>query len=100
MEEMAFRVDSIGPRLKPRLDALDLAPERAQDRQDRERARLVQRFLAATAEMSTHELQAETGISQPTIVRLRSGRQRTVKGRTALRIRHFLDGTADSSKAE
>jgi DNA-binding Xre family transcriptional regulator len=100
MVELAFRVDAIGPGPKPRLDALDLPPQRPLDPEDRERVSLVQRFLAATTEMSTRGLQAETGISQPTIVRLRSGRQRTVKGRTALRIRHFLDGAAGSSKAE
>jgi hypothetical protein len=61
MVDLAFRVDAIGPGLKPRLDALDLPPQRAQDRQDRERAALVQRFVAATAGLSTRRLQAETG---------------------------------------
>ena len=98
--ELAFRVDAIGPGLKPRLDALDLPPQRTQDRNDCERASLVQRFVAATAGLSTRRLQTETGISQPTIVRLRSGRQRTVKGKTELRIRQFMDGAAGIPKPE
>jgi hypothetical protein len=100
MEGLAFRVDAIGPALKPRLDGPDLPPQRAQDRQDRERTGLVQRFLAATAGKSTRRLQVETGISQPTIVRLRSGRQGTVKGRTELRIRQYLDRAVGTSKPE
>lgn len=61
MEELAFPVNAIGPGLEPRLDALDLPPQRPLDREDRERASLVQRFVAATAEMSTRGLQAEPG---------------------------------------
>lgn len=92
MEELAFRADAIGLRLKSRLDALDLPPQRMQDdHKDRKRTGL-QCFLAATAGMSTRRLQAETGISQPTLVRLRSGRQGSVKGKTEQRIRRFLDG--------
>jgi integrase len=95
-EELAFRVEDIGPALEPRLHALDSPPQRAQDLHDRERTVLVQRFLAATAGISKRRLQAATGISQPTIARLRSGRQGTVQGRTELRIRQFLvtEGTA------
>jgi hypothetical protein len=69
MEELAFRVDAIGPALKHLLDGLDLPPQRAQDRQGRARAALVQRFLAAKAGVSTRRLHAEIEISQPTIVR-------------------------------
>lgn len=98
MVELAFRVDAIGPGLRPRLDALDVPPQHPLE--DRKRVSLVQRFLAATAEMSTRGLQAETGISQPTIVRLRSGRQRTVKGKTELRIRQFMDAAVDALKLE
>jgi DNA-binding Xre family transcriptional regulator len=61
---------------------------------------LVQRFVAATAGLSTGQLQAETGISQPTIVRLRSGKQGTVKGKTELRIRQFLDHAVGTLKPE
>ncbi len=50
MEEMAFRVDAIGPGLKPRLDALALPPQRTEDRNDCERASLMQRLVAATAD--------------------------------------------------
>lgn len=53
--------------LKPRLDAPDLLPLRTQDRNDCERASLVQRFVVATVGVSTRQLQAETGISQPTM---------------------------------
>jgi integrase len=100
MEELAFRVDAIGPVLKPRLDAFDLPPQRTKDRNDCERASLVQRFVATTAGLSTRQLQAETGISQPTIVRLRSGKQGTVKGKTELLIRQFLDRAVGTLKPE
>ncbi|HEU4882521.1 MAG TPA: hypothetical protein VFT45_09760 [Longimicrobium sp.] len=54
--------DRHGAGLKPRLDALDLPPQRAKDRKDHERASLVQRFVAATAGLNTRRLEAETGI--------------------------------------
>lgn len=85
MEEFAFRSDAIGPRMRERLDGV-YAPA---PRRQRAGADLLAGFLAATAEMTTAEIIAATGIPKPTINRLRGG-QGSVHGKTADRIKAYL----------
>jgi hypothetical protein len=74
-EELAFRVEDIGPALESRLHTLDAPPQRAQDPHGRERT-VLSNDSSQRRRGSTRGLQAATGISQPTIAHLRSGRER------------------------
>lgn len=95
MEELAFRVDCIGPALQDRLQALSAPPPPRERPGVKEAAALVGRFVEATSEMSNAEVEAVTGIPVPTVRRLRGGQQPTVQGRTRDRIVAFLNRLAE-----
>jgi integrase len=97
MEELAFRTDMIGLHLQPRLQRLDSPPpvERTGAAED---AELIERFLAATAQMATGEICTATGIAKATVNRIRAGRYATtLKGKTRRRMTNFLKRLAGTS---
>lgn len=94
MEELAFRVESIGPNLQDRLQAVYAPPAPRERPGAKEAAALVTRFVEATSEMSNAEVAAATGIPIPTVRRLRGGKQPTLQVRTKSRILAYLDLTA------
>lgn len=89
MNELAFRIDAIGPKMHDRLQAVYSPPPRRRAGANDD-ADLLARFLAATAKLTTREITAATGIPKPTVNRLRAG-QATLQGRTKERIKLFLD---------
>ena len=95
MENLAFRVESIGPTLQARLEALS-APQPPRERRGVEEGMdLVRRFVEAASGMSHAAVTKATGIPTPTVQRLRRGKQPTVQGRTKERILAFLDKEKD-----
>lgn len=94
MEELAFRVERIGPALQERLQALSEPPPPRERRGVKEATALVGRFVDATSGMSTTETAAATGIPVPTVRRLRGGKQPTLQGRTKDRIISYLERIA------
>jgi integrase len=93
MEELAFRVERIGPTLQERLQALSKPPPPRERQGVKEATVLVGRFMDATSGMSLAEIAAATGIPVPTVQRLRGGKQPTLQKRTKDRIILFLDRT-------
>lgn len=97
MEELAFRTEVIGPNLQPRLQALYSPPPPAERKGTAEAAELVQRFLAATARMTTGEICNATDIPKATVKRIRAGRQATTQDKTKSRIIDFLHRVGEPS---
>jgi integrase len=93
MTEFEFRIEAIGPEMQDRLLALGSPPPPRQ----RGGAELLKQFLAATATLSSAEITAATGIPKPTVNRFRAG-QTSVQGKTADRMRAYLDQSAGKSQ--
>lgn len=97
MEELAFRTEVIGPHLLPRLQALYSPPPPAERKGTAEAAELVQRFLAATARMTTGEISTATNIPKATVKRIQAGRRATIQGKTKSRMIDFLHRAGEPS---
>jgi hypothetical protein len=98
MEELAFRTEVIGSYLQPRLQGLYSPPPAAEREGAAEAAELVQRFLAATARMTTGELSAATDIPKATVKRIRAVSQAAVQRKTRSRMIDFLENLRPSRK--
>lgn len=90
LEEMAFRVDSIGPALQERLAALYLPPVRREVIERERRGELLTEFFRVGEGMSTAAVSVVSGISEPTLNRLRSGEVAYLHPRTEARIKAFI----------
>jgi len=95
MEELAFRTEMIGSHLQPRLQALYSPPPPVERKGTTEAAELVQRFLTATARMTTGEICTATDIPKATVKRIRAGRQATTQDKTTSRMISFLERVSE-----
>jgi len=98
LTELAFRPESIGPGLQPRLQAVYAPPAPKPPPRLPESADLLKRFFEATSGMSTAEIVAATGLSKASVNRLRSMSDKTsLQDRTKEKITAFLSRFSASS---
>ncbi|MDB4949425.1 MAG: putative integrase [Gemmatimonadetes bacterium] len=99
LEEMAFRVDSIGPALQGRLAALYRPPVTRDAIEGERRAEILAEFFRVGEGMSTAAVAAVSGISEPTLNRLRSGPGAYLHPKTEQRIKAFIEKRASEAGA-
>jgi site-specific recombinase XerD len=90
LEEMAFRVEAIGPALQDRLAGLYRPPVDLDAARREESAQLVGEFFRLGEDMSTAALASVSGISEAILGRLRAGQGAYLHPRTRTRIDAFI----------